>query len=412
MRRRFDRRAIDISEMNQVTLSVSNDVFVRQHRIRCSLNSYGSGSATTSRGVPMRRAGQRIAPFPVGSDIRANSTYFPAVIWIWICGLAIRLSATLIFPIKLVDPSAENAIFICGLMILLSILTARMRYDVLTEVFRAVAMVTCAAPFTLSVCGMAFYLGRDMPFADDWLSAADKILGLDWLSYYRLLDRSPLLWTTMDAAYKSIVYQVPALIAILCITNQIGRLYVFFAAQILCLMSVIAIAILTPANGPYLYYGAAEAGFVHAVAESPIEVFKAIDWLRHGPYTSPADLPPLITFPSFHACCGILYLWALWRTQYIRWVSLLLNFLLIAATPIVGSHYFVDVIAGIFLAIACLRAVELLAAVATRRRLNGLVRGLISPNERSAAGLRPAIPDETTSCIKDDRASAHAIPTA
>ena len=339
----------------------------------------------------MWRTGQRIEPCPVGSDIRANFTYFPAIIWIWICGLAIRLYATLIFPIKLVDPSAQTAILICGLMILLSIVTARTRYDVLTEIFRALAIATCAAPFTLSVCGMAFYLGRDVPFADDWLAAADKMLGLDWLSYYRLLDGNPLLWTTMEAAYTSIVYQMPALIAILCITNQIGRLYVFFAAQILCLMSVIAVAILTPANGPYLHYGAAEASLIHAVAESPVEVFKAIDWLRHGPYTSSADLPPLITFPSFHACCGILYLWAVWQTRYIRWVGLILNVLLIAATPIIGSHYFVDVIAGISLAIACLFTVKFLAAVATSQQLNSLVLDFISLNGRSAKRLLRAI---------------------
>ena len=360
----------------------------------------------------MRRTGQRIEPFPAGSDIRSNSTYFPAIIWIWICGLAIRLTATLIFPIKLIDPSAESAILVCGVMILLSILMARTRYGVLTEVFRALAIATCAAPFTLSVCGMAFYLGRDMPFADYWLAAADKMLGFDWLSYYRLLDGSPLLWTIMEAAYTSIVYQVPALIAILCITNQIGRLYVFFAAQILCLVSVIAFAILTPANGPYLYHGAAEAGLIHSVAESPIEVFKAIDWLRHGPYTSPADLPPLITFPSFHACCGILYLWALWRTAYIRWVSLLLNFLLIAATPIIGSHYFVDVIAGIFLTMACLWAVKLLAAIATNQRLKSPVLDFIFLNGQSAKRRVPAVQDKTIPCIEDDRANACAVSAA
>ncbi len=41
---------------------------------------------------------------------------------------------------------------------------------------------------------------------------------------------------------------------------------------------------------------------------------------------------------------------ALWPVRYIGWISVLLNLAMIAATPVDGSHYFSDVVAGLILA--------------------------------------------------------------
>lgn len=58
------------------------------------------------------------------------------------------------------------------------------------------------------------------------------------------------------------------------------------------------------------------------------------------------NLEELVTFPSFHTACGVLFAWALWRVRYLWIVGLILNVLMIASTPISGSHYLIDVIAG------------------------------------------------------------------
>ena len=47
---------------------------------------------------------------------------------------------------------------------------------------------------------------------------------------------------------------------------------------------------------------------------------------------------------------GGLYIWAFWSVRAARFPALLVNALLIAATPIDGGHYFVDVIAGLVVA--------------------------------------------------------------
>jgi PAP2 superfamily len=61
----------------------------------------------------------------------------------------------------------------------------------------------------------------------------------------------------------------------------------------------------------------------------------------------------IITFPSLHAALGVLFPLALWRTAVVRWLALLLNGLILIANPAYGSHYVVDVIAGVIIALAC-----------------------------------------------------------
>jgi membrane-associated phospholipid phosphatase len=50
----------------------------------------------------------------------------------------------------------------------------------------------------------------------------------------------------------------------------------------------------------------------------------------------------------------------------LRWVFVVLNTAMLAATPIDGSHYFVDVLAGIALAALSLLLAQVLAAATVR----------------------------------------------
>ena len=62
----------------------------------------------------------------------------------------------------------------------------------------------------------------------------------------------------------------------------------------------------------------------------------------------------ILTFPSFHAASAALYIWAF---SPLRWLRLLLvpcNILMIAASPVGGGHYFVDVFAGIAVSAAAI----------------------------------------------------------
>jgi hypothetical protein len=73
------------------------------------------------------------------------------------------------------------------------------------------------------------------------------------------------------------------------------------------------------------------------------------------------DAQGIITFPSYHAALGVIFACSFWSHRWLRWPGVVVNALLIAATPIDGGHYFVDVIAGVIIAIVSLLAICLLA---------------------------------------------------
>jgi membrane-associated phospholipid phosphatase len=74
----------------------------------------------------------------------------------------------------------------------------------------------------------------------------------------------------------------------------------------------------------------------------------------------------IITFPSLHAALAVILVVALWPVAVLRWGVLALNTLMLAATPIDGSHYFIDVLAGVAVAMVALVAARALAARAER----------------------------------------------
>ena len=79
---------------------------------------------------------------------------------------------------------------------------------------------------------------------------------------------------------------------------------------------------------------------------------EALGALRTGPVALDlGNLPGLVTFPSFHTAAGIVLTWAFWRTRAFPVVAAYAA-TMIAATPVFGGHYFVDLLAG-----ACVAAV-------------------------------------------------------
>src|SRR5262249_43347877 len=73
----------------------------------------------------------------------------------------------------------------------------------------------------------------------------------------------------------------------------------------------------------------------------------------------------IITFPSLHAALAVILIIALWPIRMLRWVILVLNTVMLVATPIDGSHYFIDVIAGIAVAVLAVLAARACATWAS-----------------------------------------------
>ena len=84
-----------------------------------------------------------------------------------------------------------------------------------------------------------------------------------------------------------------------------------------------------------------------------------------------------------------------------RWFGLALNGLMVAATPIDGSHYFIDVFAGLTIALICWFAAQRIAdwAAADSR---GTAAGALDANSSTAA--RTSALPSTDTRVKDGTA--------
>jgi len=137
-------------------------------------------------------------------------------------------------------------------------------------------------------------------------------------------------------------------------------------AFILTALATIAVSAVLPAQGVWLHYG------LHADADAIVPV-SATSWpvflgIRDGSLLTlmAAGSEGIITFPSLHAALGLIFALALWPMPVLRWFGLALNLLMIVATPIDGSHYFIDVVAGLAIALMGWSAAQRIADYAGR----------------------------------------------
>ena len=176
----------------------------------------------------------------------------------------------------------------------------------------------------------------------------------------------PGLQLVLSSAYSSFALQTLTTVLALGVAGQLTRLSSFVAAFVATTLVIIAISAVCPAAGPWLFLDiqpASANGFLPTSSTS-WPVFLALrDGTLHTVYGIRSE--GIITFPSLHAALGVLFPLALWPVKGVRWLALGLNILLVIATPAYGSHYVVDVIAGILIAAVCWIAVARLLDAAS-----------------------------------------------
>jgi hypothetical protein len=69
-----------------------------------------------------------------------------------------------------------------------------------------------------------------------------------------------------------------------------------------------------------------------------------------------------------HAALAVIVIAALWPIPALRFVAIAINLLMLLATPIDGSHYLVDVAAGVALALLSVLAARAIAERACAHR--------------------------------------------
>jgi hypothetical protein len=192
----------------------------------------------------------------------------------------------------------------------------------------------------------------NLPMQDTNLAFVDRLLGLDWQGYYNFVCKRPALVPYVYLAYAMIIWPTFGVPIILGLTKNYLRLQQFTLACMLTVVVTALVSSLLPAFGTYHEYGISPdttafkaSGYLVQLHELPLVrggSLRVLDFETLG---------GIITFPSFHAAAAVLAMWAFWGVWWMRPPALIAYVGMLLATPLVGGHYFIDVFAGVGLAV-------------------------------------------------------------
>lgn len=204
------------------------------------------------------------------------------------------------------------------------------------------------------------------PLADATLAGWDAAIGFDWLSYVRFVDSRPWLLRAVGVCYGNLTGYSCILFMLLAMGREPARrcreLVVLFLVTALFCTSVGAFF---PALAAMAYYAPPAELFQHVGPTTGGYHLEALNALRSDPahIFDLGRMPGLVTFPSFHTAMGIVAIYCARGTPWLFAPMIVINGLMIAATPVFGSHYGIDVIAGAAVAGAAILAYRRLTRV-------------------------------------------------
>ena len=204
---------------------------------------------------------------------------------------------------------------------------------------------------------------------DGILQQIDVALHFDWLAWYQVVADHRALQILGAAAYQSI-YVSPAIILGYCAwadkrAAARGLIASFWVAAViaLCLFRC------WPAYGPFamLWHGPAPYMTESGLYESQLVPLLRAHVMRE---VDLGALRGLVEAPSFHTASAVLYIVAAWPFARIRKPIVIVNVAMLLATPVEGTHYLADMLAGASVALIALAIVTVV-----RRRLPGSMTG-------------------------------------
>ncbi len=243
--------------------------------------------------------------------------------------------------------------------------------------FTAIALLGVLASYAVAA--------RTHGFVDAALVRWDAALHFDWIAWYREVIAHPVLQQLGEAAYQAI-YVSPFLL--LGWFAWDGRrfearrfLLAFWLAEVLTLVLFRSF----PAEGPLAFLWRGPIPYMPTSALYQHQLIPALR-LHRVEGIDMGDLRGLVCAPSFHTASAVLYMWGAWPVRWLRRVVVPLNCAMLLATPIEGTHYLSDMLAGAAVAGIAIIAVE--AALRWTGHHPGLWRStafaLLNP-ERGAA---------------------------
>jgi membrane-associated phospholipid phosphatase len=162
----------------------------------------------------------------------------------------------------------------------------------------------------------------------------------------------------------------------------------FMLGFIIATLVTIALAAVVPAEGVWGYYklnAAAYPDIAPATQRAHLPIFHG---LRDGSFRllMASGAEGIITFPSLHAGLALLLTIGLWPVPVLRWFAIAINAIMLVSIPIDGGHYFIDMIAGLAIAVLSFAAASAMARRKPRPLPSIAVEGM------AAARLKVSLP--------------------
>lgn len=207
------------------------------------------------------------------------------------------------------------------------------RGSLIAEFCALTITVTCALQVLSYLC-----CATSWPLADTKLLQLDRMIGFDWLHWFRVVQSHPVVLPALRWIYGSVALQdiyFLALFGMLC--NQVRLREMFWVIFMACL-TTFAISIFMPAYGPFETFRLGDLGGYLAEMKR----------VRHGGelHFDLGKLIGVISFPSFHTSLAIIFTYMFRRTGPIGAVIAAVNLIMLPTIPFIGGHYLVDMFAG------------------------------------------------------------------
>ena len=299
---------------------------------------------------------------PVEGLVPAILLSFGVVVALMVrAGLSVRLEPRLV---GLVFLYAAVAIGMMGLSRMVPSRRARACSDAAeyVTIFASICLLGALASYPIAASSRGF--------SDASLERFDRLVRFDWLSWYELVARHPLLQLFERAAYENIFLLPVIILTYFAVARRRAEAMRFMMAYWLAAIITLIVFYMVPMRGPLAMLLAGSPPYVPISALYQAQIIAELR--AHQLHQVDLDtMRGLVGAPSFHAASAVLFAIAGWSSKTLRWPIAALNAAMLLATPVEGTHYVGDILAGALVALVALAITIAIEEWLGRRLMRG-----------------------------------------
>jgi hypothetical protein len=184
-----------------------------------------------------------------------------------------------------------------------------------------------------------------VPLADSLLADMDRALHLDWVGYLAWVAAKPWLAQFLLWIYNALVPVSLVAFVILHALGRNDRVSEYLALSFVGVIIAMVVGTAFPAIGAVTYFEAQALMASFPPQTGAVWIPRLMD-IRSGATVDIKELVGLVSFPSYHVALTMIIAWCFrgFRVAFPIFASFALA--TAAATPIIGGHYFVDLLGG------------------------------------------------------------------